>query len=285
VLIKKGEPMSYKSSIMHTVGNLLANQGFKLWVLIFLFALIALRLVTIFYFPKTDIISIGWSLTIALVCVGYLWIAELRDRSRLEMINRELNITKDILKESELDAIMALILSQEAKDPYSYGHTNRVTKYSLELAKELRLSQHVIDIIERAAKLHDIGKIGIKDSVLFSEGKLSEKDYEIIKTHPVKGVTILEPLKFLQEEKEIILHHHEHFDGKGYPEGLRRDQIPVGARIIAVADAFDAMSSDRVYRKRLAKPVVIKELKDNAGTQFDPHLVEVFLKIIDRFYV
>lgn len=277
--------MSYKASIMRSISNLLINQGFKLWVLIFLFALIGLRLLTIFYFPRTDIISIGWSLTIALICVGYLWIAELRDRARLETINRELIITKDILKESELDAIMALILSQEAKDPYSYGHTNRVTKYSLELAKELRLPAHQVDIIERAAKLHDIGKIGIKDSILFSEGKLSEKDYEIIKTHPVKGVTILEPLKFLQEEKEIILHHHEHYDGKGYPQGLKKDQIPLGARIIAVADAFDAMSSDRVYRKRLPKATVIKELKDNSGTQFDAHLVGVFLKIIERFYV
>ncbi len=277
--------MSYKTSILRNVANLLTNQGFKLWVLIFLFSLIALRLVTIFYFPKTDIISIGWSLTIALICVGYLWIAELRDRARLERINRELIITKDILKESELEAIMALILSQEAKDPYSYGHTNRVTKYSVELAKELKLSPHMIDVIERAAKLHDIGKIGIKDSILFFEGKLSEKDFEMIKTHPLKSVSILEPLKFLQEEKEIILHHHERYDGKGYPQGLKRDQIPLGARIIAIADSFDAMSSDRVYRKRLSKEAVIKELKDNAASQFDPHLAKVFLSIIDRFYV
>ncbi|MEW6008601.1 MAG: HD-GYP domain-containing protein [Candidatus Omnitrophota bacterium] len=277
--------MSYKTSILRNVANLLINQGFKLWVLIFLFTLIALRMITIFYYPKTDIISVGWSLTIALICVGYLWIAELRDRARIEKINRELIITKDILKESELEAIMALILSQEAKDPYSYGHTNRVTKYSVELAKELKLSNHMIDIIERAAKLHDIGKIGIKDSILFFEGKLSEKDYEIIKTHPVKSVSILEPLKFLQEEKEIILHHHERYDGKGYPQGLKKDQIPLGARIIAIADSFDAMSSDRIYRKRLSKDVIIKELKENAGSQFDPHLVKVFLSIIERFYV
>jgi putative nucleotidyltransferase with HDIG domain len=276
--------MSYKNSIRVNVADLLINQGFKLWVLVFLFMLIALRVITIFYFPKTDIISIGWSLTIALFCVAYLWIAELRDRARLERINRELIITKDILKESELDAIMALILSQEAKDPYAYGHTNRVTQYAVALAHELRLPGHVVDIIERAAKLHDIGKIGIKDSILFFEGKLSEKDYEIIKTHPVKSVNILEPLKFLHEEKEIILHHHERFDGKGYPQGLKRDQIPLGARIIAVADSFDAMSSDRVYRKRLPKEAVIKELQVNSGTQFDPNLVKVFLTIIDRFY-
>lgn len=276
--------MTYKTSIRVNVADLLINQGFKLWVLVFLFVLIALRIVTIFYFPKTDIISVGWSLTIALFCVAYLWIAELRDRSRLERINRELIITKDILKESELDAIMALILSQEAKDPYAYGHTSRVTQYAVALAKELRLPAHTIDTIERAAKLHDIGKIGIKDSILFYEGKLSEKDYEVIKTHPVKSVNILEPLKFLQEEKEMILHHHERFDGKGYPQGLKKDQIPLGARIIAIADSFDAMSSDRVYRKRLPKDMVIKELQENAGTQFDPNLAKVFLGIIDRFY-
>lgn len=276
--------MTYKTSIRVNVADLLINQGFKLWVLVFLFVLIALRIVTIFYFPKTDIISIGWSLTIALFCVAYLWIAELRDRARLERINRELIITKDILKESELDAIMALILSQEAKDPYAYGHTSRVTQYSVALAKELRLPEHIIDTIERAAKLHDIGKIGIKDSILFYEGKLSEKDYEVIKTHPVKSVNILEPLKFLQEEKGMILHHHERFDGKGYPQGLKKDQIPLGARIIAIADSFDAMSSDRIYRKRLSKDMVIKELQENSGTQFDPNLAKVFLSIIDRFY-
>ncbi|MBU2540387.1 MAG: HD-GYP domain-containing protein [Candidatus Omnitrophica bacterium] len=276
--------MSYVTSMRSSVNNLLAQQGFKLAVLIFLFILIALRVITIFYYPGVDIFSVGWSLTVALVCIGYLWIAELRDRARLERINRELIITKDILKESELDAIMALILSQEAKDPYSYGHTNRVTKYSVSLARELRLPLHTVDVIERAAKLHDIGKIGIKDSILFFEGRLSAKDYEVIKSHPVKSVTILEPLKFIDEEKRIILHHHERYDGKGYPEGIKMDQIPLGSRILAIADSFDAMSSDRVYRKRLSKSVVIKELKENSGTQFDPHLVKVFLTIINRFY-
>lgn len=277
--------MTYKTSIRQNVSNILLQQGFKLCVLIFLFVLIALRLVSIFYFPETDIINVGWSLTVALICVGYLWIVELRDRQRLIRINRELVITKDLLKESELDAIMALILGQEAKDPCSYGHTNRVTKYSIAIAKELRLSQKNVDVIERAAKLHDIGKIAIKDSVLFSDGKLSKQDYEIIKTHPVKSVNILEPLKFLEEEKQIILHHHEKYDGKGYPQGLKKDQIPLGSRIIAVADAFDAMSSDRTYRRRLSKQMVIKELKDNSGSQFDPRIAKVFLGIIDRFYV
>ncbi len=276
--------MTYKASIRQHVNKLIIQQGFKLSVLIFLFILIALRAVTIFYYPGVDIFSVGWSLTIALLCIGYLWIQELRDRSRLERINRELIITRDLLRESELEAIMALILSQEAKDSYSYGHTNRVTKYAVSLAKELRLSIHNVDVIERAAKLHDIGKIGIKDSVLFFEGRLSAKDYETIKSHPVKSVTILEPLKFLDEEKKIILHHHERYDGKGYPEGLKRDQIPLGSRILALADSFDAMSSDRVYRKRLPKAVIIKEFKENSGIQFDPHLVDVFLGIINRFY-
>jgi uncharacterized domain HDIG len=189
-----------------------------------------------------------------------------------------------MLKESHVDTIMALVLSQEAKDRYTYGHSERVTKYSLAIARELGLMEDEIEIIERAGKLHDIGKIGISDDVLFFEGNLDEEKMNIIRTHPAKGVNILDPLKFLDKEKDIIRHHHERYDGKGYPDGLKGEQIPLGARIMAVADAFDAMRSNRPYKKNLTKPEIISELLNNSGTQFDPKIVNTFLKIMDRFY-
>lgn len=179
---------------------------------------------------------------------------------------------------------MSLALSQEAKDRFTSGHSERVTIYSTEIAKELGLNNAEVEVINRAAKLHDVGKIGIRDSILFSEEKLTDEQYNIIKTHPQKGIDIIEPLNFLEKEKEIIVHHHERYDGRGYPHGLKAQEIPLGARIMAVADSFDAMKSTRPYKKPLNKENIIRELKDNSGTQFDPTIVEVFLKIIERFY-
>jgi len=189
-----------------------------------------------------------------------------------------------MLKESEIDTIMSLVLSQEAKDRYTHGHSGRVTRYSVEIAKELGLPQEEIEVINKAGKLHDIGKIGIRDEILFYKGRLNKEQYDIIKTHPIKGVDIVEPLKFLKKEKKIIRHHHEHYDGGGYPDGLKAEKIPLGARIMAVADAFDAMKSTRPYKKPFSKEEIISEFKNNSGTQFDPKIVDIFLKIIDRFY-
>jgi len=172
----------------------------------------------------------------------------------------------------------------DAKSPWTKGHSERVTKYSVAISREMGLPEEEIEVIERAGKLHDIGKIGISDEVLFSEGTLDEEKMNIIRTHPAKGVNILDPLKFLDKEKDIIRHHHERYDGKGYPDGLKGEQISVGARIMAVADAFDAMRSNRPYKRNLSKAEIISELLNNSGTQFDPKIVNVFLKIMDRFY-
>ncbi|MBL7197493.1 MAG: HD-GYP domain-containing protein [Candidatus Omnitrophica bacterium] len=258
------------------------SSNFKLFTLIILFLLISTQIITVYF----SIIIIPGIISVfsAFVCLSYLWIAELLDRERLFKTNIELILTQSMLKEVEVDIIMSLVLSQEAKDRYTHGHSRRVTKYSVEIAKELGLSNDEIEVINRAGKLHDIGKIGIKDDILFYEGKLNEEQYNIIKTHPIKGANIIEPLKFLGKEKDIVRHHHERYDGEGYPDRLKAEEIPLGARIMAVADAFDAMKSTRPYKKPFSKEEIILELKDNAGEQFDSQIVDVFLKIIDRFY-
>jgi len=258
-----------------------ASSTFKLFTLIILFLLIGAQITTIYLSIK--IIPGIVSIIAAVVCLCYLWIAELLDRARVLKVNLELILTQNMLKESEIDIIMSLVLSQEAKGRYTNGHSKRVTRYSVEVAKKLGLPDDEIGTIGRAGKLHDIGKIGIRDSILFCEGKLSEEQYNTIKTHPAKGANIIEPLKFLHREKDIIRHHHERYDGKGYPDGLKGERIPLGARIMAVADAYDAMRSTRPYKKPFSKEEIISELENNAGKQFDPKIVDIFLKGVNPF--
>jgi putative nucleotidyltransferase with HDIG domain len=262
--------------------NALATINFKLFTLIILFTLIGVQILMAYL--SIMIIPPFVSVIIAIVCLSYIWIAESLDRDKLHRANVELMHTQSMLKEAQVDAIMSLALSQEAKDSYTSGHSERVTEYSTEIAKELELPEKEVEVINRAAKLHDIGKIGIKDSILFCENKLTEEQYNTIKTHPQKGINIIDPLKFLDKEKTLVLHHHERYDGRGYPDRLKGEEIPLGARIMAVADSFDAMRSTRPYNKPLSKEGIVLEFKNNSGTQFDPHIVSVFLKIIDSFY-
>lgn len=261
------------------------SKSYKFYTLFVLFLLLIFQAISIIYKLTFKIVPDPISILVAFFCVCYLWLAELLDRRRLQQMNLELVLAQNLLKASQVDTIMSLVLSQEAKDRYTYGHSERVTKYSVAIAREMSLEEIEIETIERACKLHDIGKIGIDDDVLFFEGSLDEEKMNIIRTHPAKGVNILEPLKFLDKEKAIIRHHHERFDGKGYPDGLKGELIPLGSRIMAVADAFDAMHSSRHYKqKNLTKSEIISELLNNSGTQFDPKVVNVFLKIMDRFY-
>jgi putative nucleotidyltransferase with HDIG domain len=180
------------------------------------------------------------------------------------------------------ETIQGFALAIEAKDRYTIGHSERVAKYALELCKGLGLSEEETGRIFQAALLHDIGKIGIRYEELNKPEKLTPKEYEMFKLHPVIGKKILQPITFLQDVLPAIYHHHEQYDGSGYPDGLRGEEIPLGARILAIADTYDAMTSDRPYRPALSHEVAIEELKRCAGTQFDPRLVEVFIKAIDK---
>ncbi|PLX96105.1 MAG: hypothetical protein C0621_02440 [Desulfuromonas sp.] len=178
-----------------------------------------------------------------------------------------------------LNTVQALVSAIEASDAYTRGHSERVTRYSLSLAKALGLSGEAFKRLEQAAILHDIGKIGIDVSLLHKEGKLSHDDIEVLHQHPLIGVRILEPIHFLHEVREIIAQHHERFDGLGYPNAIAGADILLEARILAVADTYDAMTSNRPYRKALPHEIAVQEIKDHSGTQFDPAVVAAFLEI------
>jgi len=180
-----------------------------------------------------------------------------------------------------LSIIYALAATVDAKDHYTYGHSKKVSDYAVALSEALGLPQDRIDIVRAAGLLHDIGKVGIPDSTLNKKGTLTNEEWELIKAHPKLGVEIIRHVIDLVNCLPIILHHHEHYDGSGYPSGLKGDNIPLEARILAIADAFDAITSPRPYRGQLSTQQALKELKRCAGTQFDPELVDTFCKVIE----
>ncbi len=188
----------------------------------------------------------------------------------------------DEQQQTYLNTIQALVTAIEASDSYTKGHSERVTRYSVEIGSRFNLSSDRLQILERAAILHDIGKIGIDLSLLHKEGKLSAYDIHELQSHPVIGMKILEPIEFLKDVRTCIGQHHERFDGMGYPYRIKLADQLLESRIICVADAFDAMTSDRPYRKALALDVAIVELTENSGTQFDPAIVEIFISILEE---
>lgn len=189
---------------------------------------------------------------------------------------------RDYMMESKymLSTINALIKALEERDAGTKGHTERVTIFSGEIAKQMNLSNDEVERVILAAKLHDIGKIGIKDNILLKKGELTESEYRIIKDHCKMGWGILAPIKSLKDILPVIYHHHERYDGKGYPDGLIGDDIPLGARIIAVADTFDAIISDRPYRKGQSVKVASEIIEKNIGRQFCPLAANAFLNVL-----
>ncbi|MDI6736813.1 MAG: GAF domain-containing protein [bacterium] len=186
------------------------------------------------------------------------------------------------MQELYTSTVEALASEIETRNPYTRGHSERVTHYSAEIAKRLGFNIREIETIKYAGLLHDLGKIGISDDVLLKPGKLTDEEYEQMKHHPIKSESILRIIAFLREILPIVRHHHEHYNGKGYPDGLKGEQIPLGARIIAVADAFDAITSDRPYRQAKSMEEAVEIIKECTETQFDPQVVQTFLEIIAR---
>ncbi len=182
------------------------------------------------------------------------------------------------------ETLEALAGALDLKDNETAGHSRRVTRYCLELAKALGCSAEQLKQIERGAYLHDIGKIGIPDSVLLKPGKLTSEEWEIMRTHARVGYELVSRIAFLASAAEIVLTHQERYDGTGYPQGLVGDKIPLGARIFAVADTLDAMTSDRPYRKALPFSVAWEEIKRESGRQFDPKVVRAFLSIPEKVW-
>lgn len=186
------------------------------------------------------------------------------------------------LERNYVNTLMALNAILEAKHPYTKGHTQRVTLYSTAMARELGLSSEEIQTMRDGAMLHDIGKIGVADAILNKEGTLSDSEFNIIKKHPIIGEKIIKPIKFLERTLPIIRHHHERMDGRGWPDGLSGAGIPLLVRICTIADAYDAMSSDRPYRETMNIDEIRRQLICHCGTQFDEELVDIFLRMMDR---
>jgi len=187
----------------------------------------------------------------------------------------------DSLKENLFATLGALVSAIEARDRYTQQHSERVTRLAVEIAQEMGTSLEDQRRIESSGPLHDIGKIGIEDSILKKPGRLTEEEFQKIKEHPLIGASIVSPLDLDPAEMSVIRNHHERWDGRGYPDALRGEDIPLLARILSVADAFDAMNSDRAYRKALPLDVCMKELRKNSGTQFDPRVIEAALVVLD----
>jgi putative nucleotidyltransferase with HDIG domain len=211
------------------------------------------------------------------------------EKRRLELENREYQTHLEgkveeqakKIRASFLRAITALAYALEAKDKYTSGHSQRVADISVAIAKEMGLPQESIDEIRLAGLLHDIGKIGVRESVLNKPSRLTDEEFQHVKKHSEIGEHILGPIADDEEILRLVRYHHEHYDGNGYPDRLKYDQIPLGARILAVADAYEAMTSKRPYREALGDEKARKEIDQNKGKQFDSEVAEAFFRSID----
>lgn len=179
-----------------------------------------------------------------------------------------------------LDTIRTLAATIDAKDPYTLGHSERVSHLAVQLARKLDFAETEIEYLEYAAILHDIGKIGIEDRILGKKDRLTDEEYDKIKEHPVIGASIIGSIEFLQKCSQTVLHHHERYEGGGYPHGLKGEEIPRTARLLAVVDAYDAMNSDRPYRKKLSENDILEEIERESGKQFDPAIARTFISLI-----
>ncbi|MBU2258157.1 MAG: HD domain-containing protein, partial [Candidatus Omnitrophica bacterium] len=204
-------------------------------------------------------------------------ISNLATQTAVAVENERLNIDAE---KTYLETISALAMAVEARDLYSRGHSDRVADYSVKIAKELGLDQDFIKSLKDAALLHDVGKIGISDDILRKPTFLNEDEARVMRGHPVIGEGIVKPIRSLSRLCSIIRYHHESLDGTGYPDGLKGDEIPMGARILSIADSFDAMTTDRPYRKGLSFSEAKEELKKYSGIRYDPKTTEIFINLV-----
>ena len=211
-------------------------------------------------------------------------IKSIKQMNQIKKINLELKDTNDKLEKAYLDSIETLRHTIEAKDIYTRGHSDRVAEISVLIGKRLGLSDEDIRTLHVGGLFHDIGKIGVPDSILQKDGKLTDEEFDQIKQHPNIGVHILSNSSIFDDILPIVKHHHEKFDGTGYPDKLSGENIPYLARIAAVADSFDAMSSKRAYRDSLPLEKIISEFMRCRGTQFDPNIDDVFIDILENHF-
>lgn len=218
-----------------------------------------------------------------LVMGDYSARADLKTGDELEELAKTYNSMTTHIIDSYRSMVKTLAAAVEMRDPYTAGHVERVSRYAKAIAEEMDIEPRLIHQIEMGAILHDIGKIGIPDGILLKPGSLNDIEGKEMRSHPLKGKEIISSSSdFSSSVQAAILYHHEHFDGKGYPFGLKGNEIPIGDRIISVADAFDAMVTDRPYRKGMPWETAVSELKKRAGMQFDPKAVDAFLKAYEK---
>ena len=223
-----------------------------------------------------------YMIAVAVVFIGWLtwFITRTQVQRTLEIQQAKLSMALQQVQMGN-ETILAIAKTVDAKDERTSQHSQRVSEYSAMIAREYGFTEAEQENIRKAALLHDIGKIGIPDSVLNKPGRLTDDEYAVMKTHVTRGAEILKDLTLIDHVVEGARYHHERYDGRGYPDGLKGEDIPLYGRIIAIADAFDAMTANRVYRKRQDFDYVMGELHKGRGTQFDPELLDIFLKLID----
>ena len=209
-------------------------------------------------------------------------IKSIKQMREIQRINEELSEAKDQLEKAYLESIQTLRYTVEAKDTYTRGHSDRVSEFAVLIGQKMGLSEAELKTLKIGGLFHDIGKIGIPDSILLKETKLSDDEYSEIKHHPSIGAHILSNATIFADIIPIVKYHHERYDGRGYPENLVGENIPLLARITSVADAFDAMSSRRTYRNNLDIDIIKEEIRKNRGTQFDPKAADIFLDILEN---
>lgn len=197
---------------------------------------------------------------------------------KLIIKTRKLELMHQELKKANISTVKALAKAIEAKDSFTIGHSTRVQEYATIIAKHLDFSKSLLETLEYGAYLHDIGKIGVNEAILVKPGKLTEKEFEEVKLHTIIGETILKDIEFFEKLLPMVRSHHEEFNGTGYPDGLKEEKIPLMARILRVADVFDAVTSNRSYRMSMPVEQAMKILKKGKGTLFDPDIVDVFIK-------
>ncbi|MEW8996183.1 HD domain-containing phosphohydrolase [Clostridium sp.] len=185
-------------------------------------------------------------------------------------------------KSQFIDTVEALMNAIDARDQYTEGHSRRVAEISVAIAKELKYNQWNIEQLSIAAMLHDVGKIGVSDTILNKPGKLTDEEFNTIKEHPEIGIKIIKDIKNIDYVYPVVRNHHERYDGKGYPDGKKGDELPLNVYIVQLADTVDAMASDRPYRKGLSKSVILEEINKYSGTQFHPKVAETYLRIVEK---
>jgi len=206
----------------------------------------------------------------------------LRNTTSIKKLKQSLMKVTRRANQSSVESIFAFARTLELKDHYTGNHVERTVYYANEIAKHLKLPSEDIRFIEQAAMLHDLGKIGISEKILLKKGPLTKTEFEKIRAHPKIGVDIIRPIQSFHGLLPLILYHHERWDGKGYPFGLKRSEIPIGARIIAIADVYEALISDRPYRKALSRKRAVKIIKENSGKQFDPKIVDALMEVLEK---